>query len=63
VALVAVDKLNLRAAPGADQAVVTVVIRGQELTLLGEEQTVGATRWVKVRVEQLEGWVNSSYLE
>jgi hypothetical protein len=63
VALVAVDKLNLRVAPGADQAVVTIVNRGQELTLLGEEQTVGANRWVKVRVDQLEGWVNSSYLE
>ena len=60
LAVVAVPGLNLRAGPGLDYKVVTVLSQGQELTLLELSQD---GRWYKVRLGHgSEGWVYSQYI-
>jgi hypothetical protein len=61
-ALVAADTLNVRAGPGLDNPVVILVQRGDQLVLLGAEQSVGESVWVHVRIGETEGWVNKSYI-
>jgi hypothetical protein len=57
------DSLNLRVAPGTDQAVLGVLARGEQVTLLSERQDIAATSWVKVRAGEREGWVSEKLLE
>jgi len=57
------DPLNVREAPG-----LTAKITGkfeskvQDLQFTGESRRVGRTVWVKIRHEDLTGWVNQNYL-
>lgn len=60
---VAVDRLNLRAGPGTDQAVVATLERAAEVQLLGETSGSGEETWVKVRAGAAEGWVYRAFLE
>lgn len=60
---VAVDRLNLRAGPGTDQAVVATLERAAEVRLLGETSGSGEETWVKVRAGDVEGWIYRAFLE
>lgn len=55
--------LNMRAAPGTDQAVVAVLAQGDAVTLLPETRVVQDVTWRKVRVGAREGWVSEKLLE
>ncbi len=55
-------EVNLRANAGADQAIVQVLAQGTPVMVLQDTQTVDGGTWVKVRVGQVEGWVNQHFL-
>lgn len=55
--------LNLRSAPGTDQAVVAVLAQGDAVTLLPETRVVQDVTWRKVRAGEREGWVSEKLLE
>jgi len=57
------DVLNVRARPGATQAIVgSIPYHGLDVVVHAGGQKVGDSWWVPVRWGDLEGWVNSSYL-
>ena len=56
------SELNLRAGAGVEYAPVAVLPANAEVQLLGEEQVVGGSRWVKIRFGEQEGWVNATFL-
>lgn len=53
--------LNVRAGPTRDHAIVATLLRGDPLSVLGDHDARDP-RWVRVRVGDVEGWVNSDYL-
>jgi hypothetical protein len=57
------DSLNLRIAPGTDQRVAQVLVKGDTVELLNESAVVQNVIWVKVRVGDREGWVSQKLLE
>ena len=56
--------LNLRAAPGTDQAVLAVLPAGTRVTTHGHGQRIGDRMWIDVHVPTLgiDGWVAKRYL-
>ena len=57
------DELNLRAAPGADQAVVgTIPPYASGLQVTGRGRRAGSAIWAPLPYQGLEGWANSAYL-
>ena len=61
---VTAESLNLRANPGANQALVTKLRRDTQVTLLGKTQvTPDGGQWVKIRAGKHEGWVNQKFLK
>ncbi|HYR08728.1 MAG TPA: SH3 domain-containing protein [Longimicrobium sp.] len=52
--------LNVRAGPGRDHAIVTTLLRGDAVQIIGNDSR--STDWVRVRVDGREGWVNGDYL-
>lgn len=60
VGVVNTGALNVRSGPGASFNIVTVVYKGQVVSLLGR---YAGNNWVNVRLYSgVEGWVNSTYL-
>ena len=56
------DVLNLRAAPGADQAIIErIPPLFDDLTALGETRHLPRSFWIAVDYEGTEGWVNVRY--
>ena len=57
-------QLNLRVAPGTDQAVLAVLPEAMALQTLGHGERIGDTLWINVHVPDLEldGWVAKPYL-
>lgn len=54
---------NLRSGPGTTQPILRVVPLGTAVLLLEESQTLeDGSLWVKVRVEETEGWMNRRLL-
>jgi hypothetical protein len=64
--LVYVDtpELNLRAAPGTDQAVLAVLPERMAVQTLGQGERIGDLIWIDVHVPDLglDGWVAKLYL-
>jgi len=64
--LVYVDtpELNLRAAPGTDQAVLAVLPERMAVRTLGHGERIGDLMWIDVHVPDLglDGWVAKPYL-
>jgi uncharacterized protein YgiM (DUF1202 family) len=59
-AVVSVGALNVRTGPGTSFAVITVVIRGQTVALVGRNSSGS---WVQVRLNTgTIGWVNANYV-
>lgn len=57
------QRLNLRAGPSVDQAVLARLPEGTILTVTGAAQTAGGIRWVPVRdASGQAGWVAGQYL-
>lgn len=57
------DELNLRAAPGAGQAVVsTIPPYASGLQVTGRGRRAGSAIWAPLSYQGLEGWANSAYL-
>ena len=54
--------VNLRAAPLATGAVLTIIPDGAVVELLPGRETVNTTTWQQVRFEELEGWVVADLL-
>lgn len=55
--------VHLRAAPGPDEASLSIIRRGTQVQILNEIHTVGDSIWVKVQVDRLlVGWINQRYL-
>lgn len=52
--------LNLRSGPGREYAIVTSLLRGDPVQILGSDSR--DSRWVRVQAAGSEGWVNSDYL-
>lgn len=63
VRTVAVDALNLRQEPGTNGAILAKMKLGAQITVLGDQTTINGAPWVKVRFEQVEGWVNETFLQ
>lgn len=55
--------LNLRSGPGIDYSIVRVLPQGTVVSVLNQTQEVEGSMWMKVRVEEVEGWVNHKFLE
>jgi len=60
---VKIDMLNVRTAPGTGNDIVIVLQKGAEVIVLSEQQLVQDSVWVKIRVEDREGWVSQKFLE
>jgi uncharacterized protein YgiM (DUF1202 family) len=62
--LVIVDRLNLRSGPGTDYTVVTVLSRGDIVSIAGGTEWANGYEWVKVAVwgTGIVGWVTAQYL-
>jgi len=57
------DMLNVREFPGRfNQAVGNIASTKKCIKFLGRYRLLGTQIWVKVKYEQIEGWVNSFYL-
>ncbi len=57
------DELNVRAAPGADQAVVgTLPPYATGVQVTGSGRQVGSRFWAPLSLQDLEGWANAAYL-
>ena len=57
------DELNVRAAPGADQAIVgTLPPYATGLQVTGGGRRAGSAIWAPLSHQELEGWANSAYL-
>jgi uncharacterized protein YraI len=60
-AVVGVAGLNVRAGPGTSYRVVTVVVDGDVLVVLGRD---AACQWLRVRTpKKVEGWVSITFIE
>jgi hypothetical protein len=58
------ERLNLRAGPSTDQAVVTQLDAGTRLTVTGPSQTAGGTVWLPVRsAANQTGFVAAQYVQ
>jgi hypothetical protein len=57
------DVLNLRASPGIDSEVRTVLESGREVTITGLPADVNGTPWWPVMVEGERGWVSGEFLD
>ncbi len=57
------DCLNLRWAPGTDNAVVACIPDRTNLQVLGEPQAMEGRYWVRVLIHGLQGYVAGEYLE
>ncbi|HPQ95722.1 MAG: SH3 domain-containing protein [Thiothrix sp.] len=58
------DTLNMRAAAGVTNTVVAELPpNATGVVMLGEQQKVGRTVWVRVRWKQQVGWVSLAYLQ
>ena len=57
-------ELNLRAAPGTDQAVLAVLPERMAVQTLGQGERIGDLIWIDVHVPDLglDGWVAKPYL-
>lgn len=60
---VSTSRLNLRADPGRGERVLDTLVRGAEVTLLGESRVIEGDEWVRVRYNGVEGWVSRQFLE
>jgi len=58
-ATVTPDSLNMREGPGADNALITTLRKGDTLTILEEYND---TKWVKVEYNGKNGFVHSDYI-
>jgi uncharacterized protein YgiM (DUF1202 family) len=59
-AVINVGALNVRTGPGTSFAVITVVLRGQTVTLVGRNSSA---TWAQVRLTTgTVGWVNANYI-
>lgn len=59
-AYVAAPGLNVRSGPGRDHSIVTTLLRGDPVQIVGRDSRDQA--WVRVQVSGVEGWVNGDYL-
>ncbi|MEE9351605.1 MAG: SH3 domain-containing protein [Thiotrichaceae bacterium] len=58
------DNLNVRAGAGVGNEIVTTIpFDGKGIELLGDETTLGKTRWVLIKWKGLTGWVSKYYLD
>lgn len=58
------DMLFIRAKPTvSSQPVGAIPYKGTDVKITGHFQTVGQTRWVPIKYQGIEGWVNYAYLE
>ena len=55
---VTLEDLNLRSGAGIEYSVLTTLLRGQRLTILGNED-----EWLKVQAGNNQGWVNSHWVK
>jgi hypothetical protein len=57
------DVLNVRREPGADSRIIGELNnREDDVELLHEEEWVHDSLWIRVKVDEIAGWVNSRYL-
>ncbi|RVU86495.1 SH3 domain-containing protein [Leucothrix sargassi] len=57
------DTLNMRAQPGAKNAIVTKIpFNGKYIRATGKRQTVGKTVWTQVTWQGKTGWVSQRYI-
>jgi uncharacterized protein YgiM (DUF1202 family) len=56
------ENLKLRRGPGLEQEVISVLPRGTQVQILGETQPADGFVWVRVSVDEREGWVAQEYL-
>ncbi|MEE9303928.1 MAG: SH3 domain-containing protein [Thiotrichaceae bacterium] len=57
------DNLNIRAGAGVGNEIVTTIpFDGGGIELLGDEVTLGETRWVLINWKGITGWVSKYYL-
>jgi TonB family protein len=61
-ASVAAVKLNLRAGPGMNYAIVDHLVNGDVVDCLERRDGTNGTIWVRVRAGSREGWVTEKYL-
>lgn len=61
-ARVTAPNLNLRSGPGATKPVVATLPRNSQVILLGEQQDIDGTAWVRVRSNNQNGWVSAKHL-
>lgn len=55
-------QLNVRARPGAEQDILLVIDRNEQVRLLGKSVQVDGGTWVLIDVRSVQGWVNARYL-
>ncbi len=61
VATVVANRLNVRAGPGTDQPVVTALVRGKQVPLVGRTEN---GQWLKVQLpDETTGWAAAQWLE
>jgi N-acetylmuramoyl-L-alanine amidase len=55
--------LNVREQPGSNAPLVFTLSRGTEVRVSNETRNAEGNNWVRIRICQHNGWVNSRYLE
>ncbi|HEW97303.1 MAG: hypothetical protein DRR16_21375 [Candidatus Parabeggiatoa sp. nov. 3] len=64
VKVAADDQLSIRAEPRTkSERVGSIPFNGTDIQITGQELTIGKSRWVLIRYQSIEGWVNRGYLE